>query len=269
MFLNSADGTRLLVEETGDGTPLILVHGGLSNTRAFDRVLPAFTERHRCLALGRRGYGESGDGASHSYEREAEDVHAVLSALDEPAHLLGHSSGAIAALVAAAAGPARLRSLVLYEPPLPISHAHTGPWIAAVEAAVARGDNEEAAAIGLRDGVGFSPEQIDRVRADPSWAARTAVVPAWAREIRSVEALPLGVERFRGVTTPTLLLLGTGTEPHHVEATEALHAALPNSDVALLTDQGHTALVTAPDQVCDAVLPFLAAHSRPVRTKGT
>jgi pimeloyl-ACP methyl ester carboxylesterase len=102
-----------------------------------------------------------------------------------------------------------------------------------------------------------------------AWAARTALVPAWAREMRTVEALPLGVERFRGVTTPTLLLLGTETEPHHVEATEALHAALPNSEVALLTDQGHTALVAAPDQVCDAVLPFLAAHSRPVRTNST
>jgi pimeloyl-ACP methyl ester carboxylesterase len=197
--LVSTDGTPLVVDSTGSGTPLLLLHGGLGSTRVFDRVLPTLSLRYRCLALGRRGYGRSGTSPTHSFEAEAEDVAAVLASLDEPAHLFGHSSGAVAAATAALADGSRLRSLVLYEPPFPVDRPHSGPWIGAVEDAVARGDNEEAVLIGMRDGIGFSDEQIARLRADPSWAARTALAPAWIREVRSVEALPVGVERFAAV----------------------------------------------------------------------
>ena len=55
--LTSADGTALTVEATGSGTPLILLHGGMTSTRVFDRVLPTLAQHHRCLALGRRNYG--------------------------------------------------------------------------------------------------------------------------------------------------------------------------------------------------------------------
>src|SRR5258706_584861 len=99
--LTSADGTALAVEATGSRAPLILLHGGLTSTRVFDRVLPTLAQPPRCLALGRRNYGQSGTAPTHSFESEADDVVAVLAPLDEPAHLLGHSSGAIAAATAA------------------------------------------------------------------------------------------------------------------------------------------------------------------------
>lgn len=258
--LRSADGTSLLVEDSGHGEPLVLVHGGMNTTRAFDRVLPTLAGRFRCLALGRRGYGQSGDAATHSFEREAHDVLAVLAELDEPAHLLGHSSGAITALTAALTDRSRLRSLVLYEPPFPIGRPHTGPWIAAVEDAVARGDNDEAAFIGFRDAVGVPAAQIEAMRAAPGWVERTALAPAWIREARTVEGLPLGVARFTAVDTPTLLLLGSESAPHFGEAVEALDAVLPDSRVAVLAGQGHGALVADPDLVCTTVLPFLAAQ---------
>lgn len=260
--LTSADGTALAVEATGSGTPLILLHGGMTSTRVFDRVLPTLAQHHRCLALGRRNYGQSGTSPTHSYESEADGIVAVLATLDEPAHLFGHSSGALAAATAALrlTGTPSLRSLILYEPPFPIDHPHDGPWIDAMEAAIARGDNEAAALIGLRDGVGFTDEQLTRVRADPSWLARTALAPAWAGEVRSVEALPIGVERFKTITTPTLLVTGSQTQPHHTAAINALHDTLPDSTLAVLEGQGHAALLLAPDQFCETVLPFLMRH---------
>lgn len=255
--LTSADGTKLVVESTGTGVPLILLHGGMNSTRIFDRVLPALSERYRCLALGRRGYGQSGTPPLHTFAGEAEDVAAILAALDEPAYLFGHSSGAVAAATAALADALHMRSLVLYEPPFPVDRPHSGPWMDAAEEAVARGDNEAAALIGLRDGVSFSPEQLSRVRADPGWPARMALAPAWIREVRSVEALPVGVERFATVTVPTLLVTGSETEPHHTDAIRALHATLPKSEIGVLEGQGHTALVLAPDQFSDTLLAYL------------
>lgn len=258
--LASADGTPLVVEHSGSGVPLVLLHGGMTSTRVFDRALPALTQRYRCLVLGRRGYGQSGDSPTHSYDLEAQDVIAVLATLDQPAHLFGHSSGAVAAATAALAAPERLRSLLLYEPPFPIERPHAGPWIAAAERAIGEGDNEKAALIGFRDGIGFSKEQITRLRQDPGWPARTALAPAWVREIRSVEVLPVGVERFSTISTPTLLITGDETEPHHAQAVAALHAVLPDSRIATLPGQGHTALVFAPDQLSASMLDYLDRH---------
>jgi pimeloyl-ACP methyl ester carboxylesterase len=255
--LTSADGTPLVVESTGGGEPLLLLHGGMNSTRVFDRALPALSSRYRCLALGRRGYGQSGTAPTHSFEAEAGDVATVLAALDEPAHLFGHSSGAVAAATAALADGSRLRSLVLYEPPFPVERPHSGPWMDAVENAVARGDNEEAAIIGLRDGIGFSAAQLARVRADPGWANRIALAPAWIREVRSVEALPVGVDRFAAVTVPTLLMTGSETEPHHADAINALHAIMPRSEISVLKGQGHTAILLAPEVFSDALAGYL------------
>jgi hypothetical protein len=103
----------------------------------------------------------------------------------------------------------RIRSLVLYEPPLPVNAPQGGSWIGDAEAATARGDYEEAALIGLREAAGYPPEQVDRLRADPDWPARWVLALAWVREFRSVETLRLGTDRFRSVTQSTLLLLGS------------------------------------------------------------
>lgn len=255
--VTSADGTPILVEETGSGIPLVLMHGGAATTRVLDGVLPALSGRYRCVAVGRRGYPQSGEVASHSFDDEAGDVAAVLASLDEPAHLFGHSSGAVAAATAALADHSRLRSVVLYEPPFPVDAPHPDGWVAAAEDAVGRGEPEEAMLIGMRDGIGFPAAVIDRMRAEPAWPSRVAAAPAWIREARSVVALEPGVDRFAALAVPTLLLLGDSTEPHHTAAVRALAEVLPRGEVAEMSGQGHLALVLAPGQVTAAVLPFL------------
>lgn len=260
--LVASDGVALFVEDSATGIPLVLVHGGLSSTRTFDGVLSMLTGQYRCLALGRRGYGQSGwiDGQTHSFDREAQDVAALLSTLDEPAHVFGHSSGAIVAATAAMAAPSGLRSLVLYEPPFPVGSAHPDEWLVAAEAAIDRGDDEDAVLIGMRDGIGFPPALIDQLRADAAWPYLVAAAPPWIREARTVVSQPVGVEHLAAISTPTLLLTGSHTEPHHTAAIKALHDVLPHSEVAILGGQGHMALRTAPDVLGGTVRAFLDRH---------
>ena len=258
--LTSTDGTPLTIEETGSGTPLVLLHGGATTTRVWDGLLPAVAGRYRCLAVGRRGYGQSGDSPAHSFQREAEDVAAVLATLDEPAHLFGHSSGAIVAATAALTDPDRLRSLLLYEPPFPIGQPHPDAWVSNAEEAIGRGATEEGLLIGMRDGIGFPPAVIDRFRGDPGWPARVAVAPAWIREARSVVSLAPGVDHFAALDLPTMLLHGALTEAHHTAAIHALAKVLPRGEITELPGQGHTAVLLAPDLVAAAILPFLDRH---------
>ena len=113
----SLDGTRIAVHRSGEGPPLVLVHGAAADHSRWRPVLPALERRFTVLAVDRRGRGGSGDAAAYALEREVEDVVAVVEAAGEPVALLGHSHGAVCALEAARL-TGGVRALVLYEPPL-------------------------------------------------------------------------------------------------------------------------------------------------------
>lgn len=65
--------------------------------------------------VNRRGFGASPQVAGEDFEVDADDVAALLE--QEPAHLVGHSYGAVVSLLAAARVPSSVRSLAVFEPP--------------------------------------------------------------------------------------------------------------------------------------------------------
>ena len=93
-FTTSADGTRIAFERQGSGEPILLVHGTTASAQSWALVVPFLADRFTVVAMDRRGHGESEPGASHSLDVEAEDVIAVVEAVGEPVHLVGHSGGA-------------------------------------------------------------------------------------------------------------------------------------------------------------------------------
>lgn len=105
----------LHVAVSGSGPPAFLVHGSMSfGALAFSeqRPLAAEFELH---VVDRRGFGHSPEGEGRvDFEVEASELATLLEA---PAHLLGHSYGAIECMLAAARRPEMVRSLVVIEPP--------------------------------------------------------------------------------------------------------------------------------------------------------
>lgn len=99
--------------------PAVLVHGTLSwGTLTFERQR-TLALRRRLLVPDRRGFGASPDLRGSRYtsdhDVDARDVIAVLG--EGGGHLVGHSYGAVVAMLAAAARPDLVRSLALIEPP--------------------------------------------------------------------------------------------------------------------------------------------------------
>ena len=105
MTVTSADGTRLAARCSGRGSPMVLVHGALGDLDTFALIEGLLAERHAVWVYSRRGRGGSGDGPDYSFEREVEDVLAVVDAAGGDAHLVGHSFGALCCLVAATRSP--------------------------------------------------------------------------------------------------------------------------------------------------------------------
>jgi pimeloyl-ACP methyl ester carboxylesterase len=253
----SKDGTQIASWRSGTGSPLVLVHGGTTDHTAWKAVLPELERHFTVYAIDRRGRGGSADAPSYSVEREFQDVAAVVDSLEGSVHLVGHSYGALCALEAARL-TSNIAKLVLYEPPLINGSAGIPPgFIDELDDLLAQGKRDELTARFLHVVLGRSPEFIDELRADPSWASRLAAAHTLPRELRIVEVYRFQPERFADMCTPTLLLEGEISPPFLKASVAAARAGLPQSQLVVLQGQGHAAMLMAPELFTSEVLNFL------------
>ncbi|MCA1554519.1 MAG: alpha/beta hydrolase [Chloroflexi bacterium] len=262
--VQSSDGTRIAFERTGDGPPLVLVHGTSADHTRWAPVLPALNRHFSVYAMDRRGRGGSGDSKSYALEREFEDVAAVVDAIGEPVNLLGHSYGALCALEGARRTN-NLRRLVLYEPPLPRAGVSvSAPEIVTrLEQMLAAGDREGVVVSMMRDVALVPPHELELLRSVPAWQARVAAAHTIPRELLSEDgtAYEFNTDHFRNFVTPTLLLMGSDSPAFLQDATRILHDVLPNNVLHVMPGQQHTAMNTAPDLFSRAVIEFLTVPS--------
>ncbi|MEU5691789.1 alpha/beta hydrolase [Actinosynnema sp. NPDC020468] len=109
------NGLHLYYELHGEGSPLVLLHGGmLTVDLAFAELIPTLARTHLVIAPEQQGHGRTAD-----VERPitpatlASDVVALLDHLGvDRAHVLGHSMGGEVALELAVSHPTRVRSVV-------------------------------------------------------------------------------------------------------------------------------------------------------------
>lgn len=273
--VTSADGTTIAFERTGDGPPLVLVHGTTADHTRWEPARPALAEHFEVYAMDRRGRGDSGEGPErrsgdqpdadasggapeYAIDREVEDVVAVVDAVDEPVALLGHSFGAICALEAALRTD-DVERLVLYEPPLRVGDPDrdTEPSLTEMEGLIETDEREAALVLFFEDVVGAPPAELEALRSAPNWPSRVAAVHTVLREERARKAYTFDPNRFGALRTPTLLLVGSESARFLKDASEALDEALPDSRVVVLDGQAHAAMNTAPDLFVDEVLAFL------------
>ena len=191
----------------GNGPEVVLVHGGMT-----DGALAWFAQEplaaHWTLRIvDRAGYGQSAGLASG--EDIELDARLLSEHLDDPVHVVGHSSGAIVAMLVAASSPAQVRSLTVIEPP-----AYRFVDAPEVQALADAGDS-------LWDETGLS---------DREWLLRFFVVfgedpppedvlgvldahvPAFRRFTRRPWDIVLPVDQLRGNDVPSLVVSG-GHDP--------------------------------------------------------
>src|SRR2546428_2488785 len=96
----------------------MLLHQSLARSEDWENIFPRLATRYRTIAYDARGHGKSGRAPDYSLRSFADDALRVLREIaKEPAVLIGHSLGALAALVAAGEAPERVRGLAFGGPP--------------------------------------------------------------------------------------------------------------------------------------------------------
>lgn len=96
-------------ESSGEGPPVVLVHGLSEDRRGWERLVPRLAADRRVVRLDLRGHGESPDVSPGDAVSMAGDVAEVVAAagIEEPPVVVGHSLGAIVATAYALSAPVR------------------------------------------------------------------------------------------------------------------------------------------------------------------
>ena len=260
----SRDGTEIGYFTTGNGPPLVVVHGLLGDHTRWSALRP-FLEPHVTVhAMDRRGRGASGDHPDYDPAREPEDIAAVVDAVAEavgsPVAVLGSSGGASYAIWAARL-TSNIRPLVLFEPPAgPVATFEPSGLQDRLDELLAAGDREEILLTAYRTIVGLSEEQIAELRSQPSWQNRLAAAHTVPRELATPPERLFDPEQAAQVTVPALVLVGSETPESFRASAEVVAAALADARVRTLEGQGHGAEMFAPEMVAEAVLDFLGSE---------
>jgi len=229
--------------EHGVGDPLVLLHPGGADARAWAPNLDALGARFRVLTPERRGHGRIADvDGPITYELMVRDTIAFTETVaGTPVHLVGCSVGAVVALMVALARPDLVDRLVLVS-----GVYHRDGWYP--EAIDPHAEPHPA----LRRGY----EQLS-----PDGGEHYPIVQKKLARMNYGEPT-LTEQELAGVTSRTLVMVADDDEVT-LEHAVATYRAIPDAELAVVPGASHGLLHEKP-LLCNTILTdFLAADSVP------
>jgi len=257
MATAEVNGARLWYEETGSGPAVVLLHGGLGDSRLWEPAVPALAERFRTIRYDRRFYGRStGPAAPWS---EPDDLVGLLDELDVPhAAFVGLSAGGALALDTALAAPGRCWALVGVASGLSghDGHAYTGEQEAAYEEAAAAGDLDRAMDVDFEVWAPLGADDLMR----ELWLATPDADPLPP----GVEARPAAspaASRLAELAVPALMITARRDPPGFREIGPLVAREAPDAR-CFEVDSDHYLTLREPELVMRPILEFLTGASR-------
>ncbi len=252
--VRSADETTIAYDRTGEGPALVLVVGAFCTRQTTKALAPMLADHVTVFEYDRRGRDLSSDTAPYAVEREVEDLAAVIDAAGGTAAVYGHSSGAVLALLGAAAG-LPITKVLAYEPPLFIPPVDGEPDFAGELHALAdAGRPGDAAALFLTVAAGVPAEVVAMIRSSPDWAGMESVADTlWHDATISASVTEDDLSALDHIAVPTLLVDGSLSEAWAHHAATVLAGVIPGARQITVDGADHR----VPEQL---LAPLLLAH---------
>jgi pimeloyl-ACP methyl ester carboxylesterase len=233
------NGIALYYAEIGQGSPVVLLHGGLANSDYFGHQVQALAPRHRVIVVDSRGHGRSArDARPYGYDLMADDVVALLDHLRiARADIVGWSDGAIIGLDLAIRHPDRIGRVFAFA-----ANTVTAGVIDGVE------NNPTFAAFIARAG-----EEYRRLSPTPDQCQQFVdqISHMWVSEPNWTD------DQLRAIRAPVLVVDGDHDEAIRRPHTEYIAATIPGAGLLILPNASHFAFLQDPALFNFAILHFL------------
>jgi pimeloyl-ACP methyl ester carboxylesterase len=251
------NGMQMYYETSGQGDPLIVLHGAYGHIPSMGEIIPRLAETHKVYALEFQGHGRTTDiDRPITYPNLADDVAAFMDAVGlKRASVFGYSMGAAAGLQLAIRHPEKVHRLVAAS----VAYDVEG-WQPAFR--------------------NFIPQMTVEMFLNMPFAAEyreLAPDPDGFRglveKLIQLEKEPMAWEAdVRAMKTPVLIITGdadVATLEHSVAMFRLLGGGgmgdmgtpLPESRLAVLPATSHTAVITQPGLLHALIEPFLRGET--------
>lgn len=248
--------------EKGTGDPLVLLHGGLSDSRYWQRELETFSDSYRVIAWDAPGCGVSDDPPEDfSLADYANTLAAFLGKIEvNNPHVLGLSFGGGLALALYDQHPKVPKSLILVS-----AYAGWGGSLPPEEVArrlelmekLIDQDIEALADEMIPTFFSSSPtEEMIKKEKDILVDYHPAGIRAMTRGFAEADLTGM----LHRIDCPTLLLYGDQDVRSPIEVAENIHHRIPTSALKIIPGAGHVVNLEAPQAFDLNVREFLLKH---------
>ncbi len=223
----------------GQGSPVILLHGGLANTDYWGHQVPELAARHTVILMDSRGHGRSTrDARPYGYDLMADDVVALMDKLNIPrADVVGWSDGAILGLDLAIRHKDKVGKVFAFAPNTVPSgvkdDVKDNPTFAAF---IERAGHEYETHSATPKEYGAFVDQISKM-----WDAQ----PNWTDA------------QLSAIDTPVEVVDGDHDEAIKRGHLEYIAATIPHAGLLILPNVSHFAFLQDPAQFNFAIMHFL------------
>jgi pimeloyl-ACP methyl ester carboxylesterase len=252
------NGMQMYFEVSGEGDPLIVLHGSYMNIETMGAIIPKLAETHKVYALELQGHGRTTDiDRPITYPNLADDVAAFMDAVKlQKADVFGYSLGAITGLQLTIRHPEKVDRLIF------VSGAYDFEgWQPAFREFIPKMTVEMFLEMPLL------VDSYKKLAPDPDG------FPALAEKLIQIEKEPMAWEEdVKAIKAPVLIIAGdsdAATLEHTVSMFKLLGGGvmgdmgkpLPASRLAVMPATAHTAVITQVDLLIAFVEPFLKGET--------
>lgn len=251
------NGMKTYYEISGEGDPLVVLHGAYMNLPSMGEIIPMLARTHKVYALEFQGHGRTEDiDRPITYPNLASDVAAFMDAVGlEKADIFGYSMGAAAGLRLAIDHPEKVDHLVAAS----VAYDASG-WQPAFTAMIPSMTPDMFVGSPMEDAWKALAPNPDGFRAFAERLIQLEKEPmAWEAEVKALKAPVLIITGDADVATlehsvALFRLLGGG-------GMGDMGAPLPASRLAVLPATSHTAVISQPELLHAFIEPFLKGEA--------
>jgi pimeloyl-ACP methyl ester carboxylesterase len=251
------NGMQMYYEVSGEGDPLVVLHGAYMNIPTMGEIIPMLAETHKVYAIEMQGHGRTTDiDRPITYPNLADDVAAFMDAVGlVKADVFGYSMGAAAGLQLAIRHPEKVDQLIAASTAYDVEGWHPT----------------------FRE---FIPQMtVEMFTSMPfaedyrELAANPDGFPALVAKLIQLEHEPMAWEEdVKALQTPVLIIAGDAdvvTLEHSVALFRLLGGGvmgdmgqpLPASRLAIMPATAHTAVISQPELLLAFIEPFLKGET--------